>query len=136
MDAEERKAEFKPHRLLDQDCDAPGRQQGIKQATIQATHDDALDGETDQRRYDEGQRNGDEDIGPEPDAGQHRDVGADHHHLAMGHVDDAHRAIGDGKTQRHQQKDRADAQADKQNFEHSGQPHRVVCRAIRRGRRY
>ena len=43
MDAEERQAEFEPHRLLDQDRDAPGRQQRIEQAAVEAPHDDALD---------------------------------------------------------------------------------------------
>ncbi len=102
MDAEERQAQFKPHRLLDQDRDAPGRQQRVEQAAVQPTHDDPLDREPDQRRYDKGQGDGGEDIQPKPDSGEHRDIGADHDHLAMGHVDDAHRAIGDGETERHQ----------------------------------
>ena len=38
-------------------------------------------------------------------------VGADHHQLAMRHVDDAHQAVGDGQPQRHQQQDRAQADA-------------------------
>ena len=74
-----------------------------------------------------------EDVGMQPDARQHRRIGADHHHLAMGHVDDAHGAVGDGETERHQQQDRAEAQADEQTFEswHSSK----VGRAIRRGGR-
>ena len=34
-------------------------------------------------------------------------VGADHHQFAMGHVDDAHQAVGDGQTERNQQQDGA-----------------------------
>ena len=123
MDTEERQPQFEPHRLLDQDCDAPGGQQRVEQAAIQPANDDALDREPDQRRDDEGQRDGHEDVRPEIDAREHRDVGADHDHLAMGHVDDAHRAVGDGQTQRHQEQDRAEAQADKQDFKHSRPPH-------------
>ena len=68
MDTEERQAQFKPHRLLDQDRDAPGREQGVEQAAVQTAHDDALNGQSDQRRHHEGNRDGDEDIRPEPDA--------------------------------------------------------------------
>ncbi len=38
-------------------------------------------------------------------------VGAEHHHLAMGHVDDPHDAEGDGQTDGRQQQDRAQRQA-------------------------
>ena len=38
-------------------------------------------------------------------------VGAEHHHLAMRHVDDAHHAEGDGEADRGQQQDRAQADA-------------------------
>ena len=118
VNAEERQAEFKPDRLLDQDGDAPCRQQRIQQPAIEAAHDDALDDQADDRGDDEGERNGDQDVGVQPDARQHGGVGAEHHHLAMGHVDDAHRAIGDRKSKRHQQQDRAQAEADKHRVDH------------------
>ena len=38
-------------------------------------------------------------------------VGAEHHHLAMRHVDDAHDAEGDGKADRREQQHRAERQA-------------------------
>ena len=57
MDAEEGQAEFEPHRLLEQDGDAPGRQQGVEQTAVETAHDDALDHEPDQGRHDEGDRN-------------------------------------------------------------------------------
>ena len=39
------------------------------------------------------------------------DIGADHHHLAMRHVDDAHHPEGDGEADRREQKHRAERQA-------------------------
>jgi len=47
----------------------------------------------------------------------------------MGHVDDTHRAIGDRETQRHQEKNRAKAQADEQDFKHSSNLIASVYRA-------
>jgi hypothetical protein len=41
-------------------------------------------------------------------------VGADHHQLAVGHVDHAHQAVGDGQAQRHQQEDGAQTDAGEQ----------------------
>ena len=38
-------------------------------------------------------------------------VGANHHQLAVRHVDDAHQTVGDGQAQRHQQQDAAEADA-------------------------
>ena len=38
-------------------------------------------------------------------------VGPEHHHLAMGHVDDAHLAEGDGKADRREKEHRAEADA-------------------------
>ena len=118
MDAEEGQAEFEPHRLLDQDRDAPGREQRIEQPAIEPAHHHPLDQEPEQRGDDEGERNGDEDVGAEPDARQHRDIGADHHHLAMGHVDHAHGAIGDRKPQRDQEQDRSERKTDEEDLEH------------------
>ena len=68
-----------------------------------------------------------EDAGVQPDARHHRGVGTDHHHLAMGHVDDAHGAVGDGETQRHQQQNGAETQADEQTYRSFSASHRVAC---------
>ena len=54
----------------------------------------------------------------QPDSGKHRRVGAQHDHLAVRHVDDAHRAVGDGKAERHKQENRADTQAYEDDVEH------------------
>ena len=42
-------------------------------------------------------------------------VGAEHHHLAMRHVDDTHLAEGDGKSDSREQEDRAEAYAEYQS---------------------
>ena len=118
MDAEERQAEFEPHRLLDENADAPGGEQRIEHAAIEAADDDAFDRKPEQRRHDEGQRNGDQNAGAQPQARHHRRVRADHHQFAMGHVDHAHDAVGDGEPQRHEQQNGPDAQADEQRIDH------------------
>ena len=56
--------------------------------------------------------------GAQPKARHYGGVGADHHQLAVGHVDHAHDAVGDGEAQRHQQQNRPDAQADEQRIDH------------------
>ena len=43
-------------------------------------------------------------------------VGAEHHHLAMRHVDDAHHAEGDGEADRGEQQHRAEARGRNQTF--------------------
>ena len=48
----------------------------------------------------------------------HRRVGTNHHHFAVGHVDDAHDAVGDGEAQRHKQQNGTDAEADEQSIDH------------------
>ena len=42
-------------------------------------------------------------------------IGADHHQLAMGHVDDAHQAVGDGQAECDEQQDRTQADAGEQH---------------------
>ena len=77
--------------------------------------DEALERHPHHGRYDEGRRNRGDEITILPgrplaleetldDVGR---VGAEHEHLAMGHVDHAHEAEGDGETQRRQQQDAA-----------------------------
>lgn len=55
----------------------------------------------------------------EPEIGlqQPRRVGAKHDELAMGKIDDAHRAVDDRQSQRDEQKDRSDAEARYDLFE-------------------
>ena len=97
---------------------APGRKQRVQHAAVKAPDDDPFDHESDERRYDERKRDGDQNAGVQPDARHHRRVRADHHQFAMGHVDDAHNAVGDRKPQRHQKQNGADAQPDEQSIDH------------------
>ena len=62
MDVEEGQAEFKPDRLLEQDGDAPGRQQRIQQPAVEAADDEALDDQTERGRDDEGERDGQQHV--------------------------------------------------------------------------
>ena len=133
VNAEERQAEFQPHRLLDENADAPGGEQRVEHAAVEAPDDDALDHQPEQRRHDEGERNGDQDAGMQPDARHHGRVGADHHQFAVRHVDDAHDAVSDGETERDEQQNRAEAQADEQDVSIMAPPKRPP-RSARRPR--
>ena len=112
MNAEEGQAELEPHGLLDQNADAPGGEQRVENAAVEAPNDNPLDQQAEQRRNHESQRNGNQDAGMQPDARHHGGVGTNHHQLAMGHVDDAHDAVGDGEAKRHKQQNGADTKAD------------------------
>ena len=71
--------EVEPHQLLEQDGDAPGREQRVEQASVEPAHDEDLDAVAERRRNDEGERDGREEAEVQPDAGQHGRVGAHHH---------------------------------------------------------
>jgi hypothetical protein len=107
------------HQLHQHQADAPGGQQGFQRAAIQKADHAALQRRTHQRRGHEGHRHRSQQI-PVKRAGQvllehalHHigGVGANHHQLAVGHVDHAHQPVGDGQAQRHQQQDGAQADA-------------------------
>jgi hypothetical protein len=49
----------------------------------------------------------------------------------MGHVDDAHRAVGDGETKRDKQQNRAETETDKENFKHGNIPPSTARQARR-----
>ncbi len=118
MQAEERKAELQPNRLLQQDRHPPGGEQRIEQPAIQPAHHDPLDREPNQRRHDKGKRHRGKDVEVKIKPGHHGRVGAQHDHLAMRHVDHAHGPVGDRQPQRHQQQHRGQAQADEHDLEH------------------
>ena len=63
------------------------------------------------------------------------DIGADHHHLAMRHVDDAHHAEGDGKPGRGQQQHRPQAEAVIHALQQTPELQGEIDRLHRRGRR-
>ena len=108
---------MRAHRLLQDQADAPGREQGFERPPIEKADDGALQHDADSRRRREKQREA-----PPPNrrratapAGRcetllHDEgrIGAEHDHLAMRHVDDAHHAEGDGKPDRRQQQDAAE----------------------------
>ena len=81
------------HRPLDDDADAPGDEEGERQGDQQGRVEEARKRGADHLLHDEG------------------GVGAEHHHLAMRHVDDAHDAEGDGKADGREQQDRSERKA-------------------------
>ncbi len=101
------------HRLLQDQGNAPGRQQCFKRATIEKPDDAAFDHQTDQRRKEEGQWQGDGKrpveqpriIGADHLLHHESDIGAQHDHFAMRHVDDAHDAKGNSKADGRKQQD-------------------------------
>ena len=108
------------HRLLQDQRHAPGGEQRLERPAVEEADDAALDGDADQRRRpgrraaaaisqrpveQAGARGADELL---DDEGR---VGAEHDHLAMRHVDDAHHAEGDGEADRGQQQHRAERDA-------------------------
>ena len=114
------RAEDRAHQLLQHQADAPGGQQGFERAAVQEADHPALQDRAHQRRCAEAHRNGRHQVpaeqrGRQPglkdalhDVGG---VGADHHQLAVRHVDHAHQSVGDGQAQRGQKQHRAQADA-------------------------
>ena len=87
-----------------------------------------------------GDRHRDDEIGVDPRRRQKRaeellhdkgGIGAEHDHLAMRHVDDAHHAEGDGEPDRGEQQDAAEADALEQIGGEADQPKPVVDRGER-----
>ena len=113
------RAEHGAHRLLQHQRQAPGRQQGFQRAAIEKADDAALDHDTDRAGDDEGQRHRHDqriveqrgEVAANGFLHHEGDIGPDHDHLAMGHVDDAHHPEGDGKANGGQQQHRAQRQA-------------------------
>jgi hypothetical protein len=133
------RAEHGAHGLLQHQREAPGREQRFQRAAVEKADDAALDQHAEGAGDEERQRHRDQQriveqagIAGADDLLHHEgDVGADHHHLAMGHVDDAHDAEGDGKPDRGEQQHRAQRQAVPGVLHH--RPHREV--ALDRGDR-
>jgi hypothetical protein len=95
-------------------ADAPGGQQGLERPAVQPADHAALEHRADQRGQEAG-RDGRHHVEVEGARGRYcleqvlhqvGGIGADHHQLAVRHVDDAHQPVGDGQAQRHQQQDR------------------------------
>ena len=119
------RAEHRAHRLHQHQADAPGGEQRLERPAVEPADHAALEHRADQRRGQERDRDRDQHVGVEG-AGQVRAeqvlhhvgrVGADHHQLAVRHVDDAHQAVGDRQAERDQQQDRAEADAGEDDAE-------------------
>ena len=114
------RAEDRAHRLLQDQDDAPGGEQRLERPAVEEADDAALDERcrpapatrnatgsamTSEQSNRPGSGRADQllhDVGG---------VGAEHHHLAMRHVDDAHHAEGDGEADRGEQQHRAERDA-------------------------
>ena len=144
------RAERGAHRLLQDQRQAPGRQQGFQRPAVEEADDALLDQDADQAGHHEGKRHRDQEriveqartAGADVFLHHEGDIGADHHHLAVRHVDDAHHAEGDGKPDRREQQHRAEREPipgvlhggpDRKLVLHRG--HRVARGALNRGGR-
>ncbi len=106
-------AEDGANRLLQHQRQPPGGQQRFQRAAVQPADQRALDSDTDQAGDQEGERDRDRQAGAVQRRSRSVDrllhdkgrIGAEHHHLAMRHVDHAHDAEGDrqpgGSQQQH-----------------------------------
>ena len=113
------RTERRAHRLLQDERQAPRRQQGLERPAVEKPDDEALDQDADDRgehkrqRQRDGQRIVEQRRIVVADELLHheRDIGAEHHHFAVRHVDDAHHAEGDGKTDGGEEEHRAERNA-------------------------
>ncbi len=135
-----RRAEDRAHRLLQDEPDAPGRQQGFERPAVQETDHRALEDDPDRAGDEKPHRDRDDEIGAEPVRRQEcakelladkSGIGAEHDHLAMRHVDDAHHAEGDGEPDRGQQQHAAEADALEQIGGEANEPQALADRRQR-----
>ena len=107
------------HGLLQDQRQTPRRQQRFQRPAVEKADDAALDQDTDPAGNDEGQRHGNQQriveqpgiTGADDFLHHERDIGPDHDHLAVGHVDHPHHPEGDGETDGGEQQHRAERQA-------------------------
>jgi len=133
-------AKNRSHQLHQHQADAPGGEQCLQRAAIQKAQHAALQHRAHCGRGAKRQRQRGDQVPVErarkillEDALHHiSGVGADHHQLAMGHVDHAHQAIGDGQAQCNEQQN--GAQADCPRTQRPGARPRPVGRRWRAGR--
>ena len=105
--------------LLHDQAQAPGREQGIERARIEVADEQPFDSQAERARDDERDRHREKEvtavqarkIGLEQVRGEIGHVGAEDHELPVRHVDHAHLAEDDRKSERHQKKDREQDQA-------------------------
>ena len=115
------RAEDHTRRLDQHQGEAPGGEQGFQRAAVEPADHRALEQHADGGRGEESDRHGGQQVPVEvvgkvaAEQALHGIGGirADHQQLAVGHVDHAHHAVGDGQAQRREQQDGAEAQARK-----------------------
>ena len=114
------RAEDGAHRLLQDQRQAPGGEQRFQRPAVEEADDAALDRDADgarrpgrraARRSAANSRTGAGYVGADDLLHHEGGVGAEHHHLAMRHVDDAHHAEGDGEADGGEQQHRAEREA-------------------------
>src|SRR5690606_40738088 len=102
------------HRQLQDQADAEGGQQGFQRSAVEKTYDAALDGDAHQSGDEKGRGDGDQQAPLDEVGKQDLDspggIGAEHDQLAVGHVDHAHDAEGNGQADGRQQQDGTQAQ--------------------------
>ena len=105
-------------RLLHDEAQAPGGEQGIEWSSIEKANHAPLDERSGGRRHDEGDHDGENKI-VRRERGEFvvRDLGAEVHHvgserhkLTVGEIDDTHLAKDDGQTEGHKQENTEEAQ--------------------------
>ena len=134
------RAEQAAHQLHQHQADAPGGEQCLQRAAVQKAQHATLQHSAHQGRCEKGQRHRSHQVPVESawkellEHALHHvgGVGADHHQLAVGHVDHAHEAVGDGQAQRHQQQDGAQADARKRSAQALA-PGQLVVQGAQRG---
>jgi hypothetical protein len=121
--------EDRPHQLLQHEADAEGGQQRFERPPVQKTDDRALQDHAGHARHEKRRRHGEQNGGA--DVVRHRElhdvgsVGAEHHQLAVRHVDDAHDTERDGQPDGDEHEHRSDAQSEEQRLDgsiHATQP--------------
>ena len=128
FDADFARAEHRAIGLLQDQAQAPGREQRIERALVEMADQRPFDQHAERAGGDERQHHREEEVAGEQ-AGQivleevrrhPGDVGAEDHELAMRHVDDAHLAEDDRKPERHQHVDGKQDQAGKALHDEDG----------------
>src|SRR5690606_24184502 len=108
-------AENRADCLLEDEGKTPGGEEGFEGAAIEPADDAALDADPDGAGDEEGGGQGDEkgiveqkrEVSADDQLDEEGGVGPEHDHFAVGHVDDAHDAEGDGETDGGEEENRA-----------------------------
>ena len=112
------RAEDEAHRLDEPEADAPGREQRLERPPVEEANDGTLEQHAHEQRHEERHGDGGEQV-PAEGARQVRleeglrgigRVGAQHEHLAVGHVDDAQQAERHGQPEGREQQDARERQ--------------------------